>query len=220
MRINQKKPEISIVISVYNRKQTFFRAFESILNQSYQNFEIIVVDDGSTDNFHNKLFNYLKYDYRIKYITHSNRKTALSLNTGITIADGKYITFLDSDDEYQKEHLSERINFFKKNKSVDIIHSPAKIIGKEKDMYVPDVRNTNKLIHLKDCIIGATLFGKREVFFKLNGFKNKYSYDSDFVKRASKLFNVKKLELNTYLYYRNTKDSLLTNLKKSTNEKH
>ncbi|MCX6158225.1 MAG: glycosyltransferase family A protein [Ignavibacteriota bacterium] len=220
MQINLKKPEISIIITVYNRKRTFYRALDSILNQSYRNFEIIVVDDGSTDNFHNKLLSYIKYDYRIKFITHSNRKTPLSLNTGIILADGKYITFLDSDDEYEINHLTERIKYFKKYRNADLIHSPANIIGKEKDMFVPDARNTKKLIHLKDCVLGATLFGKREVFFKLKGFKNKYSYDSDFVKRAEKVFTVSRLESKTYIYYRNSKDSILTNLKMTIHEKH
>lgn len=219
MQINLIKPEISIIVTVYNRKHTFYRALDSILNQSYQNFEIIIVDDGSTDNFQNILFEYLKYDYRIKYIAHSNRKTALSLNTGIKLADGKFITFLDSDDEYQKEHLYERIKYFRKNTLTDLIHSSAKFIGKDEDMLVPDARNPKKLIHLNDCVIGATLFGKRDVFIKLSGFKNKYSYDSDFIKRASRQFNIKKFEMNTYIYYRNSKDSILTNLKKSLVEK-
>lgn len=219
MQINHRKPEISIIISVYNRKRTFYKALDSILNQSFQNFEIIVVDDGSSDNFHNKLLSYIKYDYRIKYLTHSNRKTPLSLNSGMKLADGKYITFLDSDDEYEKNHLLERVKYFKKYRNVDLVHSPANIIGNEKDMFVPDARNTKKLIHLKDCVIGATLFGKKEVFLNLNGFKDKYSYDSDFVKRADKMFYVSKLESKTYIYYRNSKDSILTNLKKAIDEK-
>jgi glycosyltransferase involved in cell wall biosynthesis len=220
MQINLKKPEISIIITVYNRKRTFYRAIDSILNQSYLNYEIIIIDDGSSDNFQNKLFGYMNLDYRLKYIRHSNRKTPLSLNTAIKLADGKYITFLDSDDEYEKNHLSERVKFLRKYKNVDLIHSPANIIGKEKDMFVPDVRNTKKLIHLKDCVLGATLFGKKEVFFKLNGFINKYSYDSDFVKRAGKIFNVSRFESKTYIYYRNSKDSILTKLKETIDEKH
>jgi len=220
MLLNKKKPEISIIITVYNRNKTFYRALDSVLNQSFQNFEIIVVDDGSTDNFHNKLFKQLQYDYRIKYIKHSNRKTAASLNTGIKVSDGKYITFLDSDDQYEKEHLMNRINFFKRNKNTDLVHSQAVLVGKDENMFVPDAKNTKKLIHLRDCIIGATLFGKREVFCTLNGFKNVYSYDSEFVKRASKLFTVRKLDVKTYIYFRNSKDSILTNLKKKNASKH
>jgi glycosyltransferase involved in cell wall biosynthesis len=215
MQTNLKQPEISIIIAVHNRKRTFFRALDSIMNQSFSNFEVIVVDDGSTDTLREKLFKHIGYDYRIKYVYHTNRKTPLSLNTGISLAGGKYITFLDSDDEYEKEHLKERVKYLAKNKDVDLVHSPATIIGKEEDMYVPDTRNLKKLIHLKDCVIGATIFGKRGVFLDLNGFKNKYSYDSDFVKRASKVYNVKKFDLCSYIYYRTSKDSVLTNLKKA-----
>ena len=82
-------------------------------------------------------------------------------------------------------------------------------------MYVPDARNKKKLIHLNDCIIGGTFFGKREVFTELNGFKNIYAYDFYFHKRAVKKFKVEKLEMPTYIYHRDTPDSLLTNLKKN-----
>ncbi len=219
MLVNLTKPQISIVLTVYNRKRTIYRALESILNQSFTDYEIIIVDDGSSDNLHNKLLRFIKYDYRIKFVAHTNRKTPLSLNTGMKLSDGKYITFLDSDDEYEKNHLSERIMYFNKHRNVDLIHSNAVIIGREKDMFVPDARNTNKLIHLKDCVLGATLFGKKDVFFKLNGFRNVYSYDSDFVKRAEKSFRVTKIESSSYIYYRNSKDSILTNLKMAVNEK-
>ncbi|MBX7045152.1 MAG: hypothetical protein K1X86_04865 [Ignavibacteria bacterium] len=96
-----------------------------------------------------------------------------------------------------------------------MIHSPAKLIGKEKDMYLPDARNKNKLIHINDCIIGATLFGKREVFIKLKGFKDKYSADSDFYDRAIKEgYMTAKLEIPSYVYYRNLPDSVTNKLKK------
>src|SRR5690606_19062850 len=107
-----------------------------------------------------------------------------------------------------------RINYFKNNPKTDLTYSTAEIIGKEEDMFVPDARNKKKLIHLNDCIIGGTFFGKIEVFQKLNGFKNIYAYDYDFFNRTKKKFKVVKLEMPTYIYNRNTPDSLLTNLKK------
>lgn len=213
MKVNQKNPIVSIIIPVYNRKKLFFRAYNSVINQSYDDFELIVVDDGSNDSFYKNLFKIMKFDYRVKYIRHTNRGTALTLNTGIRIALGKYITFLDSDDEYSKEHISKRVKYMNRNKKVDIIHSSAILIGKEEDMYVPDVRNKNKLIHLKECVLGATIFGKNGAFFKLNGFRNIFSYDSDFIKRAEKVFHVKKVDFMTYFYYRDTNDSVLTKLK-------
>lgn len=219
MNLNLKPTTVSIIISVYNRKRTFFRALDSIFNQSFQDYEILVIDDGSNDNFHTRLFKLMNIDYRIKFIKHSNRKPALSLNTGIMVSSGKYITFLDSDDEYEKEHLSHRVKFMDSNKKTDLIYSPALLIGKEENMLVPDANNKNKLIHLNDCIIGATLFGKRNVFVILGGFRNVYSYDSEFVNRANKKFLVSKFEIKSYIYYRNTKDSILTNLKKKLDAK-
>ena len=168
MKLNKTNPTVSVVIPVYNRKRLFFRAYNSLMNQSYNDYELIVVDDGSNDGFHKKLFELMDHDYRVKYIKHYNRGTALSLNAGIRISEGKYITFLDSDDEYGKEHISKRVKYMGANKKVDIIQSPAVMIGKDEDMYVPDVRNRKRLIHLKECVLGATIFGKKEAFYKLN----------------------------------------------------
>ncbi len=68
------------------------------------------------------------------------------------------------------DHLAKRIKFFRKYPKVDLIYTTAKIIGEEKDFFVPDARNTNKLIHLNDCVIGATLFGKQKVFKNIKWF--------------------------------------------------
>jgi glycosyltransferase involved in cell wall biosynthesis len=214
-------PEISVILPTFNRRKKILRAIDSVINQSYNNFELIVVDDGSTDNTGRVINPLLNNFPNIKYLYHSNRGTANSLNAGIMLAEGKYITFIDSDDEYETEHLKLRINFFRKNKRVDLIHTTCRFIGRENDMYVPDARNIKRLIHLKDCIIGATFFGKKEVFTKLKGFKNVYSYDSDFYKRANRIYIVKKVDFPTYIYYRNSKDSNLTSIKNKiiSNEK-
>lgn len=204
---------ISVILAVFNRKDKIKRAINSVLGQTFKNFELVIVDDGSTDGVEKYIFPLLKKYSNFKYIRHSNRNTALSLNAGLKISEGKYITFLDSDDEYKKEHLKIRFEFMEANRNADLLHSNCVFIGKEKDMYVPDARNQKKLIHLSKCIIGATFFGKKEVFGILNGFKNVYSYDSDFYNRAKKKFNIVKLDSPTYIYYRDSKDSVLTKMK-------
>lgn len=214
MKLNDKKALISVIITVFNRKDKILRAINSVLNQSFKYFEIIIVDDGSTDGVEKILFPILKkYDF-IKYLRHSNRNTSFSLNSGIRIAEGDYITFLDSDDEYEKDHLDLRILYFHRNPDIDIIHTTCKFIGSKKDMYVPDARNPKKLIHLDKCIIGATFFGKKEAFgFK--GFKNCYGYDYEFYNRIKKKIKIKKLDLPTYIYHRDSKDSVLTKMKEN-----
>lgn len=214
MQIEKNKYTVSIIIGTYNRKKYLPRAINSILKQSFKDYEVIIVDDGSNDNSERTIFPYLKKYSNFKYIRHSNRKNPLSVNSGFLMSTGKYVTLLDSDDEYNKEHLKLRVDFMKKNKSIDLLHSPAELIGKEEDMYLPDARNKKKLIHINDCIIGATLFGKRDVFINLKGFKDKYSADFDFYKRAIKYgYSVVKFECPTYIYYRNLPDSVTNKLK-------
>lgn len=209
-----KNPNVSIIIPVYNRKNKLFRALNSVLNQTYKNFEIIVVDDGSTDCLEKSILKYTNNYESVIYLKQKNSGTPIALNKGIKISRGNYITFLDSDDIYLPDHIRKRVNIFIKNNKIDIIHTSAKIIGRKRDMFIPDARDPKRLIHLDNCIIGATIFGKREVFIKLNGFKNVYAHDFEFINRASKKFYVKKYDIPTYIYYRNSKDSILTNLKK------
>ncbi|HMR39047.1 MAG TPA: glycosyltransferase family A protein [Ignavibacteria bacterium] len=209
--------DVSVILTMYNSRKFFLRALNSVLNQTYKKIELIIVDDGSTDGTESVLFPVLKENDFIKYIRHSNRKHPLSLNAGIINSSGKFITFIDSDDEYRSNHLEERIKYFSVNKDIDLIYSPADLIGNEDDMYVPDAHDKEKLIHLNDCIIGGTFFGKRNVFETLNGFKNIYSHDSEFYKRAVEIFNVKEFELPTYVYYRDNPDSVISKLKSKMN---
>lgn len=211
---SSKKYLVSIIIPVYNRKRQLVKAIESVLNQTYKDTEIVIVDDGSADGLEKYITRYLQVKNTLIYIKQNNRGTPIALNTGIRISSGGLITFLDSDDLYLPEHIEKRVIIFKKNKNIDLIHTTAKIIGSRKNMFVPDANDTKKLIHLNQCVIGATLFGKREVFYKLNGFRNIYAYDYDFMKRASKNFNVQKYDIPTYIYNRNSKDSVLTKYKK------
>lgn len=218
MEIDTKKYEVSVILTLYNSKKLFRRAVNSVLNQDYKEYELIIVDDGSLDETENELFPLLKSHSNFKYIRHSNRKHPLSINTGIRNSCGKYLTFLDSDDEYKINHLEERVTFFSDNPDVDLIYSPATIIGTESDFFVPDVNDNANLIHINDCIIGGTLFGKRKVFEDLGGFKNIYSHDSEFYNRAVKIFNVRKFDSPTYVYYRNNPDSITNKLKRASNE--
>ena len=122
---------------------------------------------------------------------------------------GKYITFLDSDDEYAKDHLLRRIEYLNNHPEVDMIRGGVDIIGNE---YVRDKNNPKRLIHLSECSVGATFFGRRNVFLILNGFRNlEYSEDSDFLERAVKCFHIEKVDFNTYKYYREVPDSITNN---------
>lgn len=219
MLTDLKKYEVSVILTMYNCRKYFPRAIRSLINQTFKDYELIIVDDGSSDNPEEDIFPLLKSGDNYKYIRHSNRKHPLSLNTGILLSSGTYITFLDCDDEYMPGHLSERVNYFSLNPQTDLIHSPASLVGEHADFFVPDANNPDRLIHLNDCIIGGTLFGKRKVFTELNGFKNIYSHDSDFYNRASQIYNVALFNSKTYIYYRNNPESVISIMKQNHESK-
>ena len=99
-------PFFSIIIPLYNREKTISRAIESILNQTFQDFEIIIVDDCSFDHSAKIIHDYKLRDARIKYFKNEkNQERCISRNKGIQISSGKYICFLDSDDYHLPIHL-------------------------------------------------------------------------------------------------------------------
>lgn len=103
-------PLFSVIIPTYNRADLVARTVQSVLNQSFVNFEVIVVDDGSTDNTANiiKCIN----DVRISYIFQENQGVSAARNLGVSVSKGKYIIFLDSDDEALPNWLERFANAF------------------------------------------------------------------------------------------------------------
>jgi glycosyltransferase involved in cell wall biosynthesis len=109
-----KSPFFSIIIPTYNREKSITDCILSVLNQSFSDFEVLLVDNKSSDNTLNEIRKFS--DKRIKlYCNDKNYERCYSRNKGIEQATGQYITFLDSDDLYQSNHLQNWFNFLKKN---------------------------------------------------------------------------------------------------------
>jgi len=107
-----KKATASVIIPTYNRAHLVGRAIQSVLNQTYQDFELIIVDDASTDNTEDVIKEFQQKDNRIIYLKHDqNKGGSAARNTGIKISKGKYIAFLDSDDEWFPEKLEKQMNY-------------------------------------------------------------------------------------------------------------
>jgi glycosyltransferase involved in cell wall biosynthesis len=203
------QPEVSVILTVYNRAQYLNRCIDSLLGQSHKNWELIAIDDGSEDNSFEVLKEYHANYPGINIFRHKNMKLPLSRNKGIMVSKGKFITFLDSDDEYTQDHLLKRVQYLSNHSEVDMIQGGVDIIGNE---YVRDKNNPMRFIHLSECTVGATFFGRRYVFIMLNGFRNlEYSEDSDFMERAEKCFHIEKVGFNTYKYYREAPHSITNN---------
>jgi glycosyltransferase involved in cell wall biosynthesis len=184
-----------------------------VLKQDFQDFELIIIDDGSKENNRESLMDYVEqYEDKITYIRHSNRGQSASVNRGVLYSQGEYITILDSDDEYKPNHLS---TCLREINGADLICSTTEtIVDSDNDYYVPDKNDQTKLIHLDEVIMFGTLFGLKKVFTSID-FKTGFAADSDFYEQATQLFNVKKLDLRTYVYHRNIPNSICANIKKS-----
>lgn len=201
------KVTISVLMAVYNTPYELVkRALDSVMNQDFKDFELLVIDDGSALDLSQKLIQYgMAYEDKISYIRSQNVGQSIAVNRAVHFAKGEYITIIDSDDEYKSNHLS---SCLLEMKHADLISSLTEtVVSSSEDYYVVDKHDLQKNIHVDDCILFATLFGKREVFKTIH-FENRYSADSYFYEQASKKYKVKKSPSRTYIYYRNIASSI------------
>lgn len=112
---------ISVIMPVYNSEEFLEKCIQSILEQTYSEFELIIVDDGSTDRSWDICCKYANNDTRIRCYKVSNRGVSEARNYGLFRATGEYIRFIDSDDEMPKDSLEKLIQPFLSNKSVDLV---------------------------------------------------------------------------------------------------
>ena len=96
---------VSIILPTYNRSRFLSETINSVLNQTYKDFELIIIDDGSTDDTADLIRKYTEQDNRVKYFFQENMERSQARNNGIEKSNGKYICFLDSDDAFLPNHL-------------------------------------------------------------------------------------------------------------------
>lgn len=205
---------ISVLMSVFNTPfELVQRAIDSVLHQDFQDFDLIVLDDGSHETLGVQLLQYCQlHETKITYLRHQNCGQSQSINRGIKISNGTYIAIIDSDDEYKPNHLSSCLS---EMPHADLISSATEtVVNSEEDYYVPDKFDYQKSVHVDECVLFATLFGKREVFERFS-FKNMYAADAYFYAQASLIYRVKKANFRTYIYYRNMANSVSATLKRN-----
>jgi glycosyltransferase involved in cell wall biosynthesis len=103
---------VTVVMPAYNASEYLSETIESVLSQTFTNFELLIIDDGSTDNTAEIANHYSHKDRRIKLISQKNQGVSIARNTGIEIAKGEYIAFLDSDDQWLADKLAVHIEHF------------------------------------------------------------------------------------------------------------
>jgi len=200
-------PFFSVVITTYNRIHLLKRALHSLIQQMEADWEGIIVDDGSTDGTSGEIASFLRSTHRISYYRQNNKGYVQAKNAGIFLSVGRYITFLDSDDEYHPNHLSERKQFLTKHPKIDLLHGGVEVIGSH---YVPDRFNREAMVHVRNCAIGGTFFIRNELAHRLHGFNSvRLGDDAEFLDRAKQIkAKIAKIELPTYIYHRENKNSI------------
>lgn len=113
--------KVSIILPTYNRKNTLIEAIESVLSQTFSDFELIVIDDGSDDGTSDIMHDFLT-DPRVKYLYQKNKGRSSARNKGLNEASGEYITFLDSDDVYKPRKLEAQVNVLEHNSDYDLVY--------------------------------------------------------------------------------------------------
>lgn len=169
-----KKEMVSIIVPVFNAEKYLENTINTILNQSYDNFETIFVDDKSNDNSISIIKKYEKKDKRLKLIENQvNSGAAVSRNNGIKQATGKYICFLDADDLWNKEKLEKQVEFMREKQCAfsftgyEFADSTGKPNGKK--VYIPEKINykqalRNTTIWTSTVMLDMSQLQKEEIY--------------------------------------------------------
>lgn len=164
-----KRPLVSIIIPFFKNNELLMKAINSVINQKFKNFEIIIINDNNIETNINFLKKIKKKSKKIKILFNKkNLGAGLSRNKGIKLSKGKYIAFLDSDDEWIKNKLSEQINIMQKKKYL-ATHTSYNIVDIQKKIISKRIAKKLKYSNLlKSCDIGLStvILSKKILNFK------------------------------------------------------
>lgn len=183
--INSSQPVVSAVIPAYNASLFLPEAIESVLSQTFTNFELLVVDDGSTDNTASIVKQYSQKDSRVKLFSQTNQGVSFSRNLGVELAQSKYVAFLDADDRWLPDKLAAHVEYLENNPQVGISFSRVKFIGSDGQFtgQISTGRLTNiqpeHLLYENPTTTTSNWVVRREVFQEFGGFDQQMSYSED-----------------------------------------
>ena len=144
-------PLVTVIIPAYNYARFIADALKSVQSQSYQHWECIVVDDGSTDDTSGVVRSFSEADRRIKYVRQDNRGLAAARNSGIASSAGEYLQFLDADDLLEQRKLERQVEFLEQHPEIDIVFSDARYFktgNEDEQLFSQDAANLPWVAHL------------------------------------------------------------------------
>jgi len=167
-------PIISVVMPVYNAEQYLDQAIESILNQTFDDFEFIIINDGSLDSSLAIIRKYERQDKRIFLIDKDNGGIVDALNDGLRIAKGKFIARMDSDDIAYPNRFEKQIKVFGDNPEIDLVYTDTKLIDKNGDIicdsWRPNLEKTLLNLEIHTFVPHPTVMFKKDTVLNLGGY--------------------------------------------------
>jgi glycosyltransferase involved in cell wall biosynthesis len=205
-----KNPKLSVVLPAFNAEKTLRRAIDSILNQTFPNFELIVIDDGSTDGTCEVVESYK--DIRIRLVRfQENQGLIAGLNKGLEIARGEYVARQDADDESVTERFAKQVAILESNSHIGVVgscvrlrDSSNKLLGIYSYPSEPDLARWQSLF--KTPVAHSTAVFRRSVVESVGGYNEKYKLAEDYElwTRVSAVAQI--LSLRDKLVYYNVRD--------------
>lgn len=205
-------PLVSVIIPCYNTAEYIQETLDSVFDQTYQNIEVIAIDDGSTDNTLQKLYKNQKKNSKLKVIAQKNTYYIVARNNAAKHATGKYLVFLDSDDKIAPTYIEKCCEVAEKDTSLSAVYSNADLFdAKDEPWQLPEFRLPDFLYG--NCIYISALIRKAD-FDKVGGFDEDLTQFEDWdlylslIKSGGKLYKIPE----TLFYYRQREDlSSVTN---------
>ncbi len=209
------KNKISVLLSVFNGEKTLQRSVESILTQSYKDFELLILDDGSDDATESICNSFV--DDRIKFFKlNHNQGLTKSLNYLASFADGEFLARQDADDISLNLRFEKQINLFKEDNELDFVTSRA--LDKNSNKKIPKFRHklSPKIsINYYNPFVHGTLMIKNSSFQNLGGYDERFKFAQDYRLFKNAIINSYKYKLiKEPLYVINNQDNLSSNFKR------
>ncbi|HPS19457.1 MAG TPA: glycosyltransferase family 2 protein [Candidatus Omnitrophota bacterium] len=214
------KKLVSVIISTYNRAELLPRAIESVLRQTYSTFELIIVDDGSTDHTRQVVAEFVSRDDRIRYFYIDHKGSARAKNYAIGKASGVYVGMLDSDDEWFDMKLETQLNIFEgsNNPKLGCVGCGSQVVdlinGRTYNQGIILRENVLKQILSKDCMgSGSNMLYKADILKKIGLFDEHLTSGSDWELRirlaqAADFIFSEKILLVYYIHRQNLTNSI------------
>lgn len=177
LHTEKKSPEVSIILPTFNGEKTIKTAIQSVLRQSFFNWELIIIDDGSTDTTQRCVADYVARDPRISLVVHdTNKGIQASLNQGLSLAQGTFIARIDDDDEWVDERkLQKQVDFLNTHTDVVLLGTSVRVAdgqGRVITWYMPALNDEtirNRILG-KNCFAHASVMFSREVALQVGGY--------------------------------------------------